>query len=150
MPVKFSLKGLEALNKELPAFAERVERETAKRAPAEIVRNIELGATGIFPFARLPENKASTKRAKIARGNGDRPLQDELYLTDDTDWNVTKNVKGYLVKPPENRAAIVGYLSEPTSNRPAYKIMEMPDDYFPKFAREILLNEFSKFMKKHG
>ena len=149
MPIKLNLRGLAALKKQIPSFSSKLLRKIAKATPEVVVKNIQLGRTGIYPGNSLPQNKVSTKRRKLAKGNGDKPLQDDLFLTDDEAWRVRKRGKNYAVLPPANRAVIVGYLSEGVQGGSKYKILEMPRGYFPGYAREIMVASFNKFMSKY-
>lgn len=148
--VRFNLNGIKALVKEMPKFLDTVERKIAKKAPGEIVSNIEKGLTGIYPFGILPQNKPSTIRAKLARGNRSKPLQDELELTEVGDWTARKVNNGWTINPPSSRGSVVGYLSQRTENRPAYQILKMPTKFFPVFARTILNTNFFAFIRKHS
>lgn len=144
--VRFSLKGFKAFRRDAPKILRKVEREIAMAAPRHIVRNIKKGKTGIYPNDNLPFNKPSTIRRK---GHGER-LIDEKKLTIVGDWEITKGRGGYLVKPPAVRREAVKHLNDRTENRPAYKILEIPSGFFPKWAQTILTKEVRKFLAKFG
>ncbi len=142
--VKINLKSYIAFRKALPSFALKLEKTIAKKAPAEIVKNIHRRKTGIFPVEDLPMNKTSTQ---LRKGHG-RQLVDKGILTTIGKWSIAKAIKGYLVRPPAGRADIVGYLNERTENRSAYKILEIPEGFFPDWARKIVVTAFKKFIVK--
>ena len=144
--VRVSLNGIKQLQRDMPKLLDTVEKRISKKAPTEIVQNVYAGKTGIFPASSLPFNQPSTIKRK---GHGIR-LDDTGDLLTIQDWRIQKTVNGYLVKPPSNRAAVVGHLNERTTYRPAYKIMEIPTGFFPGWAGAISQRFFRKVIPNYS
>jgi len=96
--VNISLKGLTSLVKDLPKLTSTLEKQIALASPAEIVKNIGKGLSGIFPANSLPQNEASTLKRKDKLGHGDKPLFDYKKLTSSSKWRIEKSTGGYLLK----------------------------------------------------
>lgn len=143
--VRISLNGIKKLQRDMPKLLDTVEKRIAKKAPSVIVENVYRGVTGIFPANSLPFNKPSTIKRK---GHGIRLDDAGDLLTGN--WRVEKTTAGYLVKPPSNRANVVGYLNERTTNRPAYKILEIPLGFFPNWAAIISQRFFKKVIPNYS
>ena len=143
--VNVSLNGLKKLKKDMPKLLDKVEKLVADKAPINIVSNINRGLTGIFPANSLPFNKPSTIKRK---GHG-RRLFDKGELVSVSSWSVSKSTNGYLIRPPSTRGDVVNYLNTPTANRPAYKIMEIPNGFFPNWAAAISQTFFKKVIPNY-
>ena len=148
--VELKLDGLLGLEKGLPAFLDKITKKIAKETPKQIINGIRLRKQGINLLKELPDNEESTK----IRKNKDTPMIDKGVLTNKSKWSVESVTGGYIISPPADR--VEGLLAwhegqeVPGYGMKYYRVMDVPDNYFPEWARKIANDEFKKFIGKHS
>lgn len=149
--VTYNLNGLKALQKQLNPWSNKLSLAIATATPKKIVNSIKKRTTGIFTLDVLPENADST----IARkGHNKTLVGKKKLLTQASKWQIGKEGNKFAVVPPKGREDVVGYLQEGvTSNqygKQQYKILDLPENFLPKWVKTMIVKAFNTFMKQYA